>query len=58
MAEFIDLNQLRARAAELITSVGSHPSDSVIEEYSNLVKQFLANGGERSELDPILIKFC
>jgi hypothetical protein len=47
MTEFQEIDQVRARAAELITRVGTHPSQEVIDEYSHLLKQFLELGGSR-----------
>jgi hypothetical protein len=47
MAEFQNLDQIRTRAAELIASVGSHPSDEVIDQYAALIHQYLALGGSR-----------
>jgi hypothetical protein len=47
MSEFQEIDQIRTRAAELITRVGTHPSDDLIDEYADLVKQFLALGGSQ-----------
>lgn len=49
MSEFIDLNELRNRANVIIanSTSSSSPSEEAILEYTEIIKQYLANGGSR-----------